>query len=37
MNLALEVVHPIYVQKITIFGLVGWLAFEHVDIFLGNV
>ena len=33
----LELVQPIYVQKITIFGHVGWLAIADVDIFRQNV
>ena len=32
MNLELGVVHPIYVQRITIFGHVGWLAIKDVNI-----
>ena len=33
INLELEVVQSVYVQNITIFGYVGWLAIEDVDIF----
>ena len=37
MNLELEVVQPICVQKITIFGHVRWLSIEDVDIFHQDV
>ena len=37
MNLEPEVVLPIYVQKLTIFGHVGWVANEDVDIFCEEV
>ena len=32
MNLELETVQPIYVQKIMIFENVAWLAIENVNI-----
>ena len=37
MNLELEVVQPIYVQKITIFRYVRRLAIEDVNIFCQDV
>ena len=33
MTLEIEVLHPIYVQKKTIFKHFGWLAVEYVNIF----
>ena len=37
VNLELEVVQPIYIQKIMNFGHVGWLVIEDVDIFHQHV
>ena len=37
INLDLEVVQPIYVQKITNFGNVGMLNIKDVDIYLQGV
>ena len=37
MKFELKVIDPIYVQKINIFGHVGWLAIEDVDIFCQDV
>ena len=37
MNLELEEVQVIYVQKVTNTGHVGWLAIKDVDIFRQNV
>ena len=37
MNLELEVVQPIYIHRISMFGHVGWLDIEDVDIFHQDV